>query len=194
MNEYNDKNPNTMNNQNQENEKKKKKWVKWAIIGALIIIILLLLRCCGADTGTPTPGNTHISIGGPTLELDPNAGEYVEPEKPEAAPGVAVPGWGSITIPVNKTEVSVDFYNPEANKDLYYLTFELRLPDDSDQGYEVLYKSALVEPGLHIQKITLAHPMEAGEYDAIIHVQPYKMDGYQTPTNNADMKTKLIVK
>ena len=189
----NPNNPNNPNDPNNQEEKKKKKWVKWVILGIIIIILLLLLRCCGSETPTPG-GDVNINIGGPTLELDPNAGEYVEPEKPAPSKGVAIPGWGSITIPANKTDVSVDFYNPEANKDLYYLTFELRLPNDSEQGYEVLYKSGLVEPTLHIQKITLNRPLEAGTYDAIIHVQPYKMDGHQTPTNNADMKTTIIVK
>ena len=108
--------------------------------------------------------------------------------------GVAIPGWSTITIPANSTEVTVDFMNPIENKDLYYLTFELRLKDNSKEGYEVLYKSGLVEPGLHIQKINLSKGLPTGEYDAVVHVQPYRMNEEKTPTNNADMKTKLIVK
>lgn len=182
-------------NPNQNNENKKGGWVKWAILGALIIIIIiLLLRGCSGD---PNNGDININIGGGSgneLVVDPNAGEYVEPEKEGPSQGVAIPGWGTITIPVNTKDVTVDFYNPEANKDLYYLTFELRLPNDSPEGYEVLYKSGLVEPNLHIQKITLSRGLEAGTYDAIIHVQPYKMDANKTPTNNADMKTTIVVK
>lgn len=184
-------NPNNQNNFG----KKSDGWVKWAILGALIIIIIiLLLRGCSGTTGNE---DININIGGGSgneLVVDPNAGDYVEPEKEGPSQGVAIPGWGTITIPVNKTEVTVDFYNPETNKDLYYLTFELRLPDNSEQGYEVLYKSGLVEPNKHIQKITLSRGLEAGTYDAIIHVQPYKMDENKTPTNNADMKTTIIVK
>lgn len=60
-------------------------------------------------------------------------------------------------------------------------------------GYEVLYKSGLVEAGNHIQKITLSRGLAEGTYDAIIFVQPYRMDGI-TPTNNAETKTQLIVK
>ena len=117
-NSQNPNDPNNPNNPNNQDEGKKKKWVKWVILGILIIIILLLLRCCG-NTGTPTPGgDVNINIGGPTLELDPNAGEYVEPEKPAPAQGVAVPGWGSIVVPANTTEITVDFFNPEENKDL----------------------------------------------------------------------------
>ena len=133
--------------------------------------------------------------GGVGLQVDPNAGEYVEPEKEETpSRGVAIPGWGSITIPANTKTVQVKFDNPDANKDAYYLTFELRLANSSEKGYEVLYKSQLVPPGQCIQNIELSRALVAGEYDAVVHVQPYKMDEAKTPTNNADMKTKLIVK
>lgn len=53
--------------------------------------------------------------------------------------------------------------------------------------------SGLVDTGLHIQTINIARGLEAGTYDAVIHVQPYRMNGAQTPTNNADMRTQLIV-
>lgn len=128
-------------------------------------------------------------------ERDPNAGEYVEPEEDDTvSKGISIPGWNTINIPEHEKKVAVDFYNPEANKDRYHLTFELRLPDDSEQGYEVLYKSGLVDPGLHIQNITLSRELDAGTYDATIHVQPYRMDEEKTATNNADMQTQLIVK
>ena len=34
---------------------------------------------------------------------------------------------------------------------------------------------------------------QACHREAVIHVQPYRMDEAKTPTNNADMKTELIV-
>lgn len=40
--------------------------------------------------------------------------------------------------------------------------------------------------------MTLTRPLEAGEYKAVVHVQPYRMSD-QSPTNNADMETTLIV-
>lgn len=158
----------------------------------------------GGKTNTPTnDGKSSVSDSEnpagqtPTdsdLRIDENAGEYVEPTKAQqVSQGVSIPGWGSITIPADSAEIAVDFFNPEENKDLYYLTFELRLPDDSEQGYEVLYTSGLVEPGLHIQKINLERTLESGNYNAVIHVQPYRMDENKTATNNADLKTELIV-
>ena len=187
---------NTNNNQNNKEEQKRKRvkrTVTTILIILLIIIILLLLRCCGC------PGNQDITPTKPTigtdLPIDPNAGDYVPPETKETAPGVAIPGWGTIVIPANQSEnIVVDFYNPELNDGLYYLTFELRIEDDSEQGYEVLYKSGLVEPGKHIQKISLTRGLMPGTYNAFIYVQPYRMDEYRTPTNNANLKTELIVK
>ena len=170
---------------------------KGAIIFLLLLIILGLLLgmfMSKGDGGQEQP-EEDIRGGGVGLQVDPNAGQYVEPEKDTTpSKGVAIPGWGSITIPANSKVVQVKFENPEANKDLYYLTFELRLTNNTEKGYEVLYKSQLVPPGQCIQNIELSKALTAGEYDAVVHVQPYKMDEAKTPTNNADMKTKLIVK
>lgn len=132
-----------------------------------------------APTATPAP----------KLEVDKNAGVYVSPTPKPTSAGIAIPGWGSITMPAGQTEVAVDFPNPEANADKYYLTFELRLKDTG----EVLCKTGLVPPGQTIQHITLSRALDAGEYLAVVHVQPYTMDDSQTATNNADMETKLIV-
>lgn len=190
----------------------------------LIVIIVLLLIAIGVgiflavgmnkkttETQPMTVPAVPAQPEKPALTIDESAGEYKaseEKEKPEM-PGVAIPGWGSITIPPHITELTnmVDFYNPEVNDGYYYLTFELLVPVHKDQEtaaegkaeetvieYETIYASQLVPPGKHIQSVTLTHGMEPGEYDAVIHVQPYTMDESLTPTNNADMKTKLIVK
>lgn len=185
---------NKENNLNKEDVQKKERSKKWIIIILLAIIILLLLKLCMpcAPNGFEQPTTPTINNNAPAI--DSNAGVYVEPETAPPSKGVAIPGWGKIVIPANqKEDIPVDFFNPEDNEGLYYLTFEIRLLNDSEQGYEVLYTSGLIEPGLHIQKISLTRALEAGEYDAVIHVQPYRMSNKST-TNNADMKTKLIVK
>lgn len=161
------------------------------LIPLMVIVLLGAGMCFGMFINRKPP---QAPAGGVTF--DPDAGEYKDSEEAEeeATQGVSIPGWGTIELPANETEATVDFHNPEENEGFYNLTFEIRLPDDSEQGYEVLYTSGLVKPGLHIQNITLNRALEAGEYDAVIHVQPYRTDEAQTPTNNADMNTKLIVK
>ena len=157
---------------------------KWIIL----LVVVAVVAVCATLLITQPWGN-NPSGGG--LIIDSGAGDYVAPtpSQPTIIPSVAVPGWSSITIPANQQTVSVDFYNPEANEGLYYLTFKLIL---SNTG-EVLYESNAVPPGKHIQTITLSRALPAGTYDAVVHVQPYRMSD-ETPANNADMKTKLIVK
>lgn len=122
-----------------------------------------------------------------------NNQEDVVTQEKKASQGIAIPGWENIRIPANTKEVSIDFNNPEQNVGLYYLTFELRLLNSNNDDYEILYKSDFIEPGQHVQKITLARELSEGEYEAVIHVQPYKMDEAKTPANNADMEVNLIV-
>lgn len=159
-------------------------------MSALFLCLLMLFTICSCKK--KKPDNSTITPGG--VQLDPNQGSYVDPNQGNGTPsqGVSIPGWGTITIPANKTDVTVDFYNPEQNAGLYYLTFELRLPD-ANGGYEVLYKSGLIQAGNHIQKITLSHGLAEGIYNAVIFVQPYRIDGI-TPTNNLETQTVLVVK
>lgn len=177
-----------------EKKKKCQKWFKVlaAAVPALILAVAVPKMMCNTpDYGEPPISGDYTSDA---PERDPNAGEYVDQqEKAPEAEGIAVPGWNTLNIPKDKKEVTVDFYNPEENEGRYQMTFELRLPDESAQGYEVLYKSGLVDPGLHIQNITLSHELEEGTYDATIHVQPYRMDEQKTATNNADLQTQLVV-
>lgn len=159
----------------------------------IILIILLAIAICvgGIFIGLYFFGghgaiSTSTGGSGSGLSFDENAGAY-QGQITIAKQGVEVPGWSSITIPANSAEVTVDFYNPEGNEGLYYMTFELRLA-----GGESLYQSGLVKAGQHIQKITLSRGLPAGTYDAVVHIQPYTADEAMSATNNADMKVKLI--
>ena len=164
--------------------------------GKAKLIVLLIVVAVVAVAATCAvffllSGDDSPSGGG--LIIDQNAGEYVAPVIDQTVvQNVAIPGWGRLTIPAGSTQVtSVDLYNPEENAGLYYLTFELRLPSDNGD-YISLYQSDAIPPGKHIQSITLSQPLDAGMYNAVIHVQPYRMSD-ETPTNNADMKTTLVV-
>lgn len=161
---------------------------------AIIILILLAIIAYLILGGTDKPGAQKSEIA-PTptaealqLEIDPNAGELITPTPAPTEPGVAIPGWGSITLPAGVTEAAASLRNPEANAGWYYLTFELRLKDTD----EVLFTTGLVPPGQYCNAVTLTRALEPGEYAAVVHVQPYRISD-QSPTNNADMETILIV-
>ena len=178
-------------------EKKKSGKKKWIV---LLLLLLLLAAGVFVIAGGLTlifpglaPGSGSSPLGG-GLVIDPNAGDYVAPEAPKQEQGVAIPGWGSMTIPANTQVLDmVDFHNPIANDGLYYLTFKFCLLNANGEISEVLWESQAVPPGKHIQKITMSRGLPAGTYDAVVHVQPYRMSD-QTPTNNVNTKTKLIVK
>jgi len=149
-----------------------------------------------APTATPTVAPTEEPAPTPKLQIDPNAGALITPTPAPTMPGIAIPGWGSITLPAGVTEAQTSLQNPESNEGWYYLTFEMRLPtvDEAtgEEGYEVLFTTGLIPPGQYCNKVTLTRPLEPGEYKAVIHVQPYTIENL-TPTNNADMETVLIV-
>lgn len=175
-------------------------------VASLIVLLALLAVTVGlfvwqnqsANRGAPEATLSPTVEPSPTVELqiDPNAGELVTPTPAPTEPGVAIPGWGSITLPAGVTEAATTLKNPEANEGWYYLTFEMRLPtvdeETGEESYEVLFTTGLIPPGQYCNQVTLTRALEAGEYNVILHVQPYRMSD-KTPTNNADTETVLIV-
>ena len=173
---------------------------------SLIVLLALLAVTVGlfvwqnqsANRGAPEATLSPTVEPSPTVELqiDPNAGELVTPTPAPTEPGVAIPGWGSITLPAGVTEAATTLKNPEANEGWYYLTFEMRLPtadeETGEESYEVLFTTGLIPPGQYCNQVTLTRALEPGEYNVILHVQPYRMSD-KTPTNNADTETVLIV-
>lgn len=173
---------------------------------SLIVLLALLAVTVGlfvwqnqsANRGAPEATLSPTVEPSPTVELqiDPNAGELVTPTPAPTEPGVAIPGWGSITLPAGVTEAATTLKNPEANEGWYYLTFEMRLPtvdeETGEESYEVLFTTGLIPPGQYCNQVTLTRALEPGEYNVILHVQPYRMSD-KTPTNNADTETLLNV-
>ncbi len=157
----------------------------------VITAIMLIPKECCCTVSTSVQNKRNSVDGGVGMLIDSNAEDSVKDQSIDGEQGVAISGFSTITVPQGEKNVTVNFYNPDKNADMYYQTFELRLIDDS--GYETLYTSGLVEPGKRIEHITLSRGLESGVYQAVVHVQPYCMDEDRTPTNNADIKTELIV-
>ena len=173
----------------QESKHNRITWLVFLLLICLALGLVGFLLTKGVKT--VDPAENFYGVG---LAIDPNATEAQPTESgSNMEQNVTIAGIGVVTMPANQKEVTVDFYNPQENKGLFYLTFELRVRDSSPQGYEVLYTSGFVEPGKHIYEIELSREMKKGVYDAVIHVQPYRMDQEMTRTNNADIVTRLIV-
>ena len=122
------------------------------------------------------------------LGLDPNATDYSDSNEfnqgGTAGDHIEIPGYKSIPIAADSTEVTVDFRNPEANN--CYFVIHLTLEDGTE-----LYRSELIAPGKGVQNISLSHPLSAGEYAATVRYDTYAMDG-QTPLNGAQIKVTLL--
>ena len=124
------------------------------------------------------------------LKIDPNAGTRVTPTPAPTDPGIAIPGWGGINLPAFADEAYVELYNPEANTDWYYLTFELVLAAEDKE--ETVFKTGLIPPGMYCNKVSLQRQLEPGTYNGIMKVQPYRISN-TTPTNNAVYEIKINV-
>lgn len=165
----------------------------------IIVILAVLLLLTGGTMifwgGVPffsafAPNNGGSTSQGAGLVVDSNASEYVEPEQ---APGVKIPGFGSMTIPANTKFIEgANLYNPIENEGWYYLTFAIGLLKADGTVSEILYQSQLIPPNNLVKDITLSRGLPKGKYDAVFLVQPYRIAD-KSPTNNANLKFTLIV-
>ena len=159
----------------------------------LVCCLVLLLAAAGffllnrSKETIPPQNTTAVPQATVPLIIDPNIG--YTPTPAPAEPGIAIPGWGSITLPANSMEAEVDLFNPEDNQGWYYLTFQLRLKETD----EIIFQTGLIPPGMYCTKVTLSREWEAGTYEGIMHVQPYYMREPPVPTNNANFDIQIII-
>ncbi len=122
------------------------------------------------------------------LGLDPNATDYSDSndfnQGGTAGDNIEIPGYKTIPIAADSTEITVDFRNPAANN--CYFVIHLSLEDGTE-----IYRSELIPPGKGVQNITISQPLAAGEHAASIRYDTYTMDD-QTPLNGAEIKVTLL--
>lgn len=163
-----------------------------AVLAALIVALVAGGVALGINWGRLTGQRAAASAFAP--DIDPNAERWDGgalpnaggPESEEEPAGIQIPGYPSITIPADTTDVTLALLNPEGNP--CYFTFELVLSDTD----EVLYTSGMVPPGEMISDVTLSRPLAAGEYDATIRITTASLeDG--SAMNGANVETVLVV-
>ena len=162
----------------------KEQIMKYSMIGLILLAIIIALTVIL----WPKAPDTSAGMG---LTVDPYSGSFVQPEKveedTESTGGIAIPGWGSIRIQAGEKLVDVNLENPIDNEGKYYLSFSVYLKDHD----KPLAETGLIQPGESALKLSLSHPLDAGEYEAVVLVQPYRMADGST-TNNAEIETILI--
>ena len=162
----------------------KEKIFKYSLMGLILLAVIVALTVI---LWPKAPDNS----GGMGLTVDPYSGAFVQPEKAEedaeSTGGIAIPGWGSIRIQAAEKMVDVNLENPIDNEGKYYLSFSVYLKGQD----KPLAETGLIQPGESALKLELSKALEPGAYEAIVHVQPYRMaDG--SATNNAEIETILI--
>lgn len=154
------------------------------MVAAGIVVGLNMDRFFGRGTAEPSASPKVLAP-----KIDPDAREYEEGET--SSSGIAIPGWTKLRLPADMADVTsgIDFYNPDQNDGRYMLTYQLCL----EESGEILYQSGQIPAGKHIQGISLARPLVSGEYDGVLHVQPYSVQEPTKPLNHVDIRLTLIV-
>ena len=99
---------------------------------------------------------------------------------------IAIPGFEKIRLKAGQTKQAVKFYNPEANKCYFLISFTLA------DGTE-LFRSGMIKPGNTIDTIEIARSLKAGNYKgAILKYECYAIDGLK-PLNGAETVFDLEV-
>ena len=164
-----------------------------AVLRAVALVLCVMLIAAAAIFGPDLlNGDVQTIAGGPTQgpnlpDLEEGAVDWegVQPQNTGGVTaGIAIPGYKSITIDANQTDVKVNFNNPEDNP--CYFVISLILDDGT-----VLYQSKMIEPGMGLYDITLAQALSPGEYDATVKYETYSLSDL-APMNGADVQIVLI--
>lgn len=177
------------------------------LLAIVALIVLGLLALVGLIAGLGMligdNGNDEPTTTTPNL-LDVNQqqglGELDLPEKVEdmGSKSVTMNGIAQINFKAGQVEQNFILSNSEKNKDICFVVFTIYLDNNEngviDESDEQLYQSGLVQPGYSVSRFNISRSLDAGEYKAIVHQQPYSFDQARTPLNNFVVKTDLIVK
>ena len=179
---------------------------------AIVSLSLVAMRLLSYESVTADKAQEKITF-------EENASKYKSTKI--SSKNITLPGWRELSLSVDSSLEArgIDFYNPSSNlfyrcprcleivvdgrcenceenfdieelvEDCFYLRFSLIL----DEGDEVIYRSGLVAPDLHIQSVNLTRVLESGDYSARVLIEPYGKD-MATPLNKGEVKLTLHVK
>jgi hypothetical protein len=158
------------------------------VIGVAVVAGGIVLVICLGNGAAEVAADTTATPMSPVLESGAVDWEGVKTSETSGIPadGIRIPGYKSITIEADTTEVSVNLQNPEKNS--CYFVIRLVLLDTG----ETLYESKMIEPGKGLYNITLSRALEAGTYSAQLQYEPYDMTTL-TRLNGAVVNLDLIV-
>lgn len=162
-------------------------WLLYLLIAAAVIVGLALL----IKNFVPSKDDEQTTTN-PIGVIDPNAvlgnGEISIPVKTDTKGAqIKINGIPEMKLKAGTKEQTFVFSNPEENPCYFVIEIEL-----ADTG-EIIYTSNLLPPGYSISAFTMNKALEAGTYNAIVHVKTFSFDSEQRKLNNMDIKTTIIV-
>ena len=101
---------------------------------------------------------------------------------------LSVYGIKEIKIKEGSDKAELYYINPEQNADKYYIVVSIKLKGSG----EVIYSSDLIPPGKGLYSIELSRSFKSGTYDAVFHIQSYKMNDLSS-AKAADLEIQIIV-
>lgn len=135
----------------------------WLVLLVLVLLLSILLAFCGRTDDTSNRENPWM----PTI--DQHIGEPVE-ETSSAVPQIKIAGFTAWSIPAGQTEnLPIKLQNPAGNP--CYFSFAIIL-----ETGETIYQSDMVPPGENLRKISITSPLEAGTYQAVLHITTNELE------------------
>ena len=158
---------------------------KSQLLGIIVVLITIIAILVAIQIRNHEKEVVHEGV-----ILEANSEEKANAYVGSSLPGIAIPGRTRLELPAGVTEADISLHNPDANSGYYDLEFTLKLSETE----EILFATGLIPPGYKCSHVTLAKKLDAGEYEAVLLVQPYLKDEAHTPVNNAELNILLIVK
>ena len=126
---------------------KQKQTICTLLLITLVVILMVLLRCCYGQTSPPD------TIQDETIDkhLD------FEPAAETATNSISIPGITGLSMKSGQLHQTVDLYNPEENN--CYFVISMFLSDDT-----LIYKSDYLAPAESLTEITLLQTLQRGTY------------------------------
>lgn len=159
--------------------KMNRRWLLFGVVIFLFCALILLLRCCNADTTPQGPCNGLVADEG---AVDWEGNKTVTETQQEGA--IAIPGFDELTFKANQIYQHVNFHNPETNNCYFLMTLYVENEEYWQSGY--------VEPGKGYYNIELYKPLSAGTYNAELRIQCYRKTGAELNSARIDFDLTVL--
>ncbi len=124
----------------------------------LLLLIILLFAFCGRGGKLPTESSQWNPI------IEQNTDE-ASTEAASSVSQIKISGFTDWYVPEGQTEnLSIKLQNPEDNP--CYFSFDIILTETG----ETIYQSDMVPPGKSLNSISIAKPLAAGTYPAVVYI------------------------